>query len=298
MESFELPIENTPLQELTDSIFSENGVRFFVKRDDLTHPEVSGNKWRKLKYNLLQAKKEGYQKILTFGGAYSNHIHAFAAAGKLYGLDTIGVIRGEEHLPLNPTLDFATRQGMVLSYLDRTSFRNYKDQIPKLKEKFGAFYMAPMGGSNTLALKGVGELGEELNEVLEAGDYVCAACGTGGTLAGLIASLRSDVNVIGFPALKGGEFLYDDINEFLEGLDASSFPQWTLNTNYHFGGYAKKKPELMTFIDQFHQKYNIELERIYTGKMIYGVIDLLQKGYFKKGQKVIVLHSGGLQINR
>ncbi|KXX68102.1 1-aminocyclopropane-1-carboxylate deaminase/D-cysteine desulfhydrase [Flammeovirga sp. SJP92] len=298
MESFELPIENTPLQELTDSIFSENGVRFFVKRDDLTHPEVSGNKWRKLKYNLLQAKKEGYQKILTFGGAYSNHIHAFAAAGKLYELDTIGVIRGEEHLPLNPTLDFATRQGMELSYLDRTSFRNYKDQIPKLKEKFGAFYMAPMGGSNTLALKGVGELGDELNEVLEEGDYVCSACGTGGTLAGLIASLRSDVNVIGFPALKGGSFLYDDINDFLKGLDSSSFPKWTLNTDYHFGGYAKKKPELMDFIMQFHQKYNIELERIYTGKMIYGVFDLLRKGYFRKGQKIIVLHSGGLQINR
>ncbi|NME70414.1 1-aminocyclopropane-1-carboxylate deaminase/D-cysteine desulfhydrase [Flammeovirga aprica] len=298
MESFELPIENTPLQELTDSIFSENGVRFFVKRDDLTHPEVSGNKWRKLKYNLLQAKKEGYQKILTFGGAYSNHIHAFAAAGKLYGLDTIGVIRGEEHLPLNPTLDFATQQGMELTYLDRSSFRDYKSHIPVLEEKFGSFYMAPMGGSNTLALKGVGELGEELNEVLEAGDYVCTACGTGGTLAGLISSLRSDVNVIGFPALKGGEFLYDDINEFLEGLDASSFPQWTLNTDYHFGGYAKKKPELMAFIDQFHQKYNIELERIYTGKMIYGVTDLIKQGYFNKGQKIIVLHSGGLQINR
>ncbi|MBD0404812.1 1-aminocyclopropane-1-carboxylate deaminase/D-cysteine desulfhydrase [Flammeovirga sp. EKP202] len=298
METFELPIENTPLQELTDSIFSENGVRFFVKRDDLTHPEVSGNKWRKLKYNLLQAKADGYQKILTFGGAYSSHIHAFAAAGKLYGLDTVGVIRGEEHLPLNPTLDFATKQGMELTYLDRTSFRNYKEHIPKLREQLGEFYMAPMGGSNTLALKGVGELGEELNEVLEAGDYVCAACGTGGTLAGLIASLRSDVNVIGFPALKGGAFLYDDINEFLEGLDTSSFPQWILNTDYHFGGYAKKKPELMAFIDQFHQKYNIELERIYTGKMLYGVMDLLQTGYFKKDQKIIALHSGGLQINR
>ena len=131
MDSFGLPIENTPLQELTDPIFLENGIRFFVKRDDLTHPDVSGNKWRKLKYNLLKAKEEGYTKILTFGGAYSNHIHAFAAAGKLYGLETIGVIRGEEHLPLNPTLAFAVSQGMHLTYLDRTSFRNYQDYIPQ-----------------------------------------------------------------------------------------------------------------------------------------------------------------------
>lgn len=298
MDNFELPVENTPLQELTDSIFKENGVRFFVKRDDLTHPEVSGNKWRKLKYNLLQAKKEGYKRILTFGGAYSNHIHAFAAAGKLYGLDTIGVIRGEEHLPLNPTLSFAKEQGMLLRYLDRTSFRDYKAHIPQLKEDLGSFYMAPMGGSNHLAIKGVSELGEELNEHLDAGDYVCAACGTGGTLAGLISSLRKDVKVIGFPALKGGEFLYEDINQFLEEINPDSLPEWTLNTTYHFGGYAKKKPELMTFIDQFKEKYNIELERIYTGKMIYGVMDLLQKGYFDKGKKIIVLHSGGLQINR
>lgn len=298
MESFELPIENTPLQELTDSIFTENGVRFFVKRDDLTHPEVSGNKWRKLKYNLLKAKEEGYTKILTFGGAYSNHIHAFAAAGKLYGLETIGVIRGEEHLPLNPTLSFAVEQGMKLTYLDRTSFRNYKDHLPKLKEEFGDFYMAPMGGSNTLALKGVGELASELDEVLSEGDYVCAACGTGGTLAGLIAGLTKKVNVIGFPALKGGAFLYDDINSFLKEVTTPIIVNWSLNTDYHFGGYAKKKPELIDFITQFKVKYDIELERIYTGKMAYGVMDLLRQGYFCEGKKIIILHSGGLQINR
>ncbi|OHX68565.1 1-aminocyclopropane-1-carboxylate deaminase [Flammeovirga pacifica] len=290
--------ENTPIQEIKSPILDENGVRLFIKRDDLTHPEVSGNKWRKLKYNLLQAKKEGYQTILTFGGAYSNHIHAFAAAGKLYGLNTIGVIRGEEHLPLNPTLKFATEQGMKLVYMDRTSFRNYKEQIPRLKKELGDFYMAPMGGSNSFALKGVAELGEEINAFDERVDYVCAACGTGGTLAGLITSLDSDTKVIGFPALKGGEFLYDDIKEFIKESFVEEKVDWTLNTHYHFGGYAKKKPELIDFMNEFHHKHHIELERIYTGKMMFGVIDLIKKGFFEKGKHILCLHSGGLQINR
>ncbi|NLR92860.1 MULTISPECIES: 1-aminocyclopropane-1-carboxylate deaminase/D-cysteine desulfhydrase [Flammeovirga] len=297
MES--LPKENTPMQEIKDPVLIENGVRLFVKRDDLTHPEVSGNKWRKLKYNLLKAKEDGYDTILTFGGAYSNHIHAFAAAGKLYGLKTIGVIRGEEHLPLNPTLAFAKSQGMQLTYLDRTSFRDYRSAIPQLKNTFGDFYMAPMGGSNDLALAGVAELGEELNQFDHNIDYLCAACGTGGTLAGLITSISSETKVIGFPALKGGDFLYEDINEFISSVKGrNSFPEWTLNLEYHFGGYAKKKPELMEFMALFNQKYNIELERIYTGKMMFGVFDMIKKGLFPKGSNIVALHSGGLQINR
>ncbi|AZQ64617.1 1-aminocyclopropane-1-carboxylate deaminase/D-cysteine desulfhydrase [Flammeovirga pectinis] len=285
------------MQEIKDPILEQNGVRFFVKRDDLTHPEVSGNKWRKLKYNLLKAKEEGYSTLLTFGGAYSNHIHAFAAAGKLYGMKTIGVIRGEEHLPLNKTLSFATSQGMELTYLDRTSFRDYKAAIPKLREQFGDFYMAPMGGSNQLALEGVAELGEEINSFDQKVDYVCAACGTGGTLAGLINSIDTTTEIIGFPALKGGEFLYDDINEFLSSSENIN-TNWSLNTSYHFGGYAKKKPELLAFMENFKEKHNIELERIYTGKMMYGVIDLIKKGFFKRDSVIVALHSGGLQINR
>ncbi|TRX70124.1 1-aminocyclopropane-1-carboxylate deaminase/D-cysteine desulfhydrase [Flammeovirga kamogawensis] len=285
------------MQEIKDPILEQNGVRLFVKRDDLTHPEVSGNKWRKLKYNLLKAKEEGYSTLLTFGGAYSNHIHAFAAAGKLYGMKTIGVIRGEEHLPLNKTLNFATSQGMELTYLDRTSFRDYKAAIPKLREQFGDFYMAPMGGSNQLALEGVAELGEEINNFNQKVDYVCAACGTGGTLAGLINSIKSNTKIIGFPALKGGEFLYDDINGFLSSKENINI-NWSLNTTYHFGGYAKKKPELLAFMEDFKEKHHIELERIYTGKMMYGVIDLIKNGFFERGSIIVALHSGGLQINR
>ncbi|MBB3699600.1 1-aminocyclopropane-1-carboxylate deaminase/D-cysteine desulfhydrase [Flammeovirga yaeyamensis] len=290
--------ENTPIQEIQNPILDQNGVRLFIKRDDLTHPDVSGNKWRKLKYNLLQAKEEGYSTILTFGGAYSNHIHAFAAAGKLYGLKIIGMIRGEEHLPLNPTLSFAESQGMKLVYMDRTSFKNYRDHIPRLKEELGDFYVAPMGGSNALALKGVAELGEEINNSNQQFDVVCAAGGTGGTLAGLISSLDENMRVLGFPALKGGEFLYDDIRGFIKESGLKENVDWELITDYHFGGYAKKKPELIQFIEEFHQKHHVELERIYTGKMLYGVMDLIGKGYFSKGDRILCLHSGGLQINR
>ncbi|GAA4830294.1 1-aminocyclopropane-1-carboxylate deaminase/D-cysteine desulfhydrase [Algivirga pacifica] len=293
------PIENTPLEEIKDPVITDYGIRLFIKRDDLTHPAISGNKWRKLKYNLQQAKKEGHKTLLTFGGAYSNHIYAVAAAGLWMDFETIGVIRGEEHLPLNPTLSFAKEAGMKLVYMDRTTFRTHEspEVLQSLKEEWGDFYTVPMGGSNVFALPGCQEIVKEIEAEPLTFDYICCACGTGGTLAGILSGLKDGQQAIGFPALKGGEFLYDDIHKLLEeaSVDVPS-SQWTLNCDYHFGGYAKKKPELLAFMEAFEERNQIPLEFIYTGKMMYGVYDLIQKGYFPEGSQIVVVHTGGLQI--
>ncbi|PWJ36120.1 1-aminocyclopropane-1-carboxylate deaminase/D-cysteine desulfhydrase [Sediminitomix flava] len=292
--------EVTPIQELSNPIFEQNGVRLFIKRDDLNHPAISGNKLRKLKYNLIKAKEQGHTKLLTFGGAYSNHIYAVAAAGAEFGFETIAIIRGEEHLPLNPTLSFASSKGMKIDYMDRTTFRqkDNEDVLEKIKEKWGDFYHVPMGGSNDLAIPGVIELATEIKNQIPDLNYICTACGTGGTMAGIIAGSDKDTKILGFPALKGGEFLAKDIDQYLHLHQNNELPDWELICDYHFGGYAKKKPELLEFIEKIQSEYQIELEFIYTAKMLYGVFDLIKKGYFPKGSKIVAVHTGGLQINK
>ncbi|WP_299460173.1 1-aminocyclopropane-1-carboxylate deaminase/D-cysteine desulfhydrase [uncultured Microscilla sp.] len=287
------------LQPIQDTLFDTHQVEVYVYRLDLIHPQVSGNKGYKLKYNLLTAKQQQKNTLLTFGGAYSNHIYATAAAGKKAGLKTIGVIRGEEHLPLNPTLQFATEAGMHLHYMDRSTYRNKKSEevIAQLRQEFGDFYLVPEGGSNALAVKGCTEI---LPEIKLDFDVVATACGTGGTLAGLVAHLDASKQVLGFPALKGGEFLYQDIAQLLDAYytqeDLPDTRQsYTLMTDYHFGGYAKKKPTLERFIAEFQQKHHIPIEWIYTGKMFYGLYDLIEKRYFAPGTTIVALHTGGLR---
>lgn len=285
---------------LNDPMIADHGVSLYVKRDDLTHTQVSGNKWRKLKYNLQQAKTLGLPTLLTFGGAYSNHIHAVAMAGQLFGFRTVGVIRGEEHLPLNPTLSFARSCGMELHYLDRATFRLKDDpevryQLQQaLEERYGPFYWVPMGGTNTFALPGVAEVIGQL-EGLHF-DYLCTACGTGGTLAGLVSGDRGKHQLLGFPALKGADFLYDDIRHLLAEA-GHAYDNWALQLDYHFGGYAKHTPELLDFIRGVRERTGLPLEPIYTGKMCYGVYDLIRQGFFKRGETVVLLHTGGLQVN-
>ncbi|AKD02548.1 pyridoxal-phosphate dependent enzyme [Pontibacter korlensis] len=285
-----------PLQKLEDSLLQEQSVTLWVKREDLLHPHISGNKWRKLKYNLQEAKQQGYDTLLTFGGAYSNHIAATAAAGREYGFNTIGIIRGEEHLPLNPTLSFATSCGMQLHYISREKYRlkNEPDFLEELQRQFGKVYLLPEGGTNLLAVKGCTEIVQDIP--LEY-DYICCAAGTGGTLAGIVASLEGEKQVLGFPALKGGEFLQQEVEELVIAYGGQSYSNWQLITDYHFGGYAKIKPELIAFMEQFKQQHYIPLEPVYTGKMFYGLFDLIRKGYFKRGSTIVAVHTGGLQGN-
>jgi 1-aminocyclopropane-1-carboxylate deaminase len=261
-----------------------------VKREDRIHQHISGNKYRKLKYNIAQAGADGKQTLLTFGGAFSNHILALAAVGKEFGFETIGIIRGEEladQVDKNPTLKFAKSCGMRFKFMSREAFRNKTsdDFIEHLKIEFGDFYIIPEGGTNTLAIKGCEEI---LTKQDADFDYICCSVGTGGTISGLINAAQPHQKILGFPALKG-DFLQEEISNFATNLN------WELITEYHFGGYAKITTELISFINQFKEDYGIPLDPVYTGKLMYGVMDLLKKGYFPEHSKILVIHTGGLQ---
>lgn len=282
----------SPLEEVKHPLLEEKEVRLWVKRDDLIHPEISGNKWRKLKYNLSAAKEMKQQTLLTFGGAYSNHILALAAAANKFGFKSIGVIRGEAHKDLNPTLQKAVAHGMQLHYMDRETYRHkmHEDNIKKLKTRFGSFYLIPEGGSNDLAVKSCAEIN---NEIAIDFDMICSAAGTGATGAGLLAGLKANQKYIAFPVLKGGTFLKEEIANFVKGYPIKG--TWDLQTDYHFGGYGKVKKELIDFINQFKKDTAIALDPVYTGKMCFGVFDMIEKDHFPKNSKIVILHTGGLQ---
>lgn len=267
-----------------------HNISLAIKREDLIHPFVSGNKFRKLKYNLLQAKAENKKTLLTFGGAFSNHIAAVAFAGKEQGFNTIGIIRGDEirdKINDNPTLKFAQENGMQFEFISREDYRLKSEIsfITNLKQKFGDFYLIPEGGTNELAVKGCEEI---LTTADSEFNYVCCAVGTGGTISGIIKSALPHQKVLGFPALKG-DFLKDEICIFAPNQG------WKLINDYHFGGYAKVTIELITFINTFFTETNIPLDPIYTGKMVFGVIDLIHKGFFAENSKILLIHTGGLQ---
>ena len=272
-------------------------INLFIKRDDLLHPQISGNKWRKLKYNLLEIKETNKQQLLTFGGAFSNHIAAVAAAGKEYNVPTVGIIRGEKMELLNPTLAFVKEMGMHLKFISRTQYKQKNDPLflKELQAEFGDFYCLPEGGSNELAVKGCREIISEIEQQMDGlPDYFCVCCGTGGTIAGMIAELKGHSKVIGFSALKGN-FLQEEVVNLLAKSDIPEYNNWEINTDYHFGGYAKWKPPLIDFINQFKRNHNIPLDPIYTGKMFYGIFDLMKNGFFEKGATIVAVHTGGLQ---
>ncbi|AXE21391.1 1-aminocyclopropane-1-carboxylate deaminase/D-cysteine desulfhydrase [Runella rosea] len=283
----------SPLQIVQLPLFIERGVKVYIKRDDLLHPFVSGNKWRKLKYNLLEAEKLGLKQLVTFGGAYSNHIAAVAAAGQAMGFETLGIIRGDElHVDSNQTLQFASHCGMHLQFVSRTEYRDKERLVNHLG---GDWYVLPEGGSNQLAIKGVGEAVVEIQSQLAAPiDYLCTAFGTGGTSAGLL-SAAALAKVLVFSSLK---IKKSDVETHLAAFVPLQDKKLDIFTDYHFGGYGKETEELNQFIDDFEQETMIPLEQVYTGKMMYGVVDLVQKGYFNPGDVVVVLHSGGLQGKR
>ena len=279
---FQLP---SPVSELHDERLS--GVRVLLKRDDLIHPEFPGNKWRKLKYNVASARELGHDTLLTFGGAYSNHIRATAAVGYYGGFATIGVIRGEEHLPLNPSLEYAVARGMRLTYLDRTTYRAKTSDtvINALHRGFGEFYLLPEGGSNKEAVLGCAELPAELTEPF---DVLFCAVGTGGTLAGVAAGTNRQV--VGVPVLKG--FLEDEIVQLQQTAYGARVGIWHLECDYHFGGYAKRTPELDDFIDDFYTRHGLRLDWVYEAKMMYALFDQVNRGAFAGGTTIVALLSG------
>jgi len=269
---------------------NEGSVLLSVKREDLHGDGISGNKLRKLKYNIAEAIAKGCTKILTFGGAYSNHILAASYVKKQYGIEVIGIIRGEElidKIEENPTLKLAKKNGMQFHFVSREQYRNKmsSDFLIELKDKFGDFYLLPEGGTNKLAVKGCEEI---LTVSDNEFDFICCSVGTGGTVAGLINSSTENQKVIGFSALKG-DFLKDDVKALVTKSN------WEIQTDYHFGGYAKITPELIRFMNEFKLETGIILDPIYNGKMMYGIYDLMKKGYFPKNTSILAIHTGGLQ---
>jgi 1-aminocyclopropane-1-carboxylate deaminase len=294
MPDTQLVVAEAPLQKLVSPFLEKYAISLYIKRLDLIHPTVKGNKWYKLKYNLAEAVRQGKDTIETFGGAYSNHLYATAAACNLLGFKAIGKLRGEQSLPLNPVLSFVVSQGMQLIYLDRNTYRiaskhQNLPQIlaPHLQNQNAAtnIYSIPEGGSNLFAVQGCQEIAAGLKNF----DVVCCACGTGCTLAGISAGLPSKVQKIGFAVLKGGEFLYQDIQKLTTATE-----NLQIMTNYHAGGYAKKTPELLKFIADFETTYNIPLEYVYTGKLFYGLFDLIQQNFFERNTKIVAIHTGGV----
>lgn len=281
----------SPIQVLDDERLDAAGVRLLLKRDDLIHPDLPGNKWRKLKYNLEAAQAADAPRLLTFGGAYSNHIRAVAAAGSQYGFDTVGVIRGEAYDPLNPSLQLAVDHGMRLTYLDRQTYRRKLDSdvVADLRREFGDFYVIPEGGSNALAVRGCAEL---VGEITEDFDVICCGVGTGGTLAGIAAGLKPGQRAIGFSSLKGGEFLSDDVGALQHEALGEVTANWEIETGYHFGGYAKSTSELAAFIDDFESRHGLRLDWVYVAKMVCGLYDLVAQGRFDAGTKLVAVITG------
>ena len=293
-----MPISSL-LQLLDEPVAAAHGVRLLLWRDDLVNPDLPGNKARKLRYNLIAARQQGHHTLLTFGGAYSNHIAAVAAAGRLFGFNTIGLIRGDEPAAgaaLNPTLAQAAANGMALHYLDRTAYRRRAEPafIAEQLVRFGPAYVLPEGGTNALALPGCAEVVAEIRQQVEF-DALAVAVGTGGTLAGLLTGLAGRQHAVGVAALKNGSFLRAEMDALTQATAGLAFDNYSLQTSYHFGGYAKYSAELLAFIQQFRVRHGVLLDPIYTGKLLFGVLDLIGKGYFRRGSTVVAIHTGGQQ---
>lgn len=283
------------LQQLSHTLLDEKRVKVSVLRLDQVHPIVSGNKFFKLKYNLGEAKKLGKKTILTFGGAFSNHIYATASAAHLAGFQSIGIIRGKDADRNNPTLAHAQQMGMQLHFVDRESYRKKSSPefLENLKSQFGDFYLIPEGGTNELAIEGTKEILVGLDFSFT---HFCVSIGTGGTFAGLAASLQNHQTLIGLSSLKG-EFIHEEVAKLLDTNEIQSKGSLEIKTEYHFGGYGKHKPELLEFMGWFYNEFKIPLDPIYTGKMAFGAWDLIKKDHFPSGSKVLLIHTGGLQGN-
>lgn len=267
------------------------GLSVHVLREDRLHPRVSGNKLRKLHFNLKEAQAQG-KGILTFGGAFSNHLLATAIACQDYGLASVGVVRGEAHEPLNPTLARACEAGMQLVYISREDYRrkDEPDFLIGLQKEFGGMYVVPEGGSNDLGVRGCESI---LGVHTQTYDFIACPVGTGATLSGLIRTAEAHQRVLGFSALKGAQYLEDEVVKYLG--QSQPVCAWDLVHDYHFGGYAKVNATLIEFLNRMYKQHDLPLDPVYTGKMMFGVLDMVQSGDIPKGSKVLVVHTGGLQ---
>lgn len=294
------PERESPLQPLRADWLTKRNIECWVKRDDLLslpvqgdHLAFSGNKWRKLKWNLVQAEQEGYEQLLTFGGAFSNHIVAVAAAGQLFGFQTVGIIRGERPEPLNPSLAFAKKCGMQLHFIARSDYRKKEDPefLASLPVQFGNSYLLPEGGTNELALKGAAELATSIEAPLgKLPDTIHLCCGTGGTAAGLIRGLGGRSAVAGYSVLKG-DFHHREIRGLLE----DDIKNWHIHTEFHHGGYAQTTTDLLNFIRTFPDQYGFYLDPIYTGKLFWAFRQKVMHGQIPTDSCQVLIHSGGLQ---
>ncbi|MFF7855647.1 pyridoxal-phosphate dependent enzyme [Streptomyces sp. NPDC007904] len=281
----------SPLREAPDERFERRGVRLLLKRDDLIHPELVGNKWRKLAPNLAAAAG---RTVLTFGGAYSNHLRATAAAGRLLGLRTVGVVRGQELAarPLNASLARCVADGMRLHFVDRSTYRrkNEPETLAAVLRAVGAedAYVVPEGGSNSRAVRGCRLLGEEL---AGRADVVAVACGTGGTLAGLAAGLGTGARALGIPVLRGG-FLTDGVRALQSEAFGGPRGDWSVDDRFHFGGYARTTPELDAFAEDFAHRHGMAVERLYVAKLLYALVVLVEEGAFPRGSTVAAVITG------
>jgi 1-aminocyclopropane-1-carboxylate deaminase len=288
-----LTYKQTPIIEIIEPFITAAGVRLLVKLEYRNHEEVTGNKWWKLKYNLLDAKAKGL-KVVTFGGAYSNHIYATAAAARILGLECVGIIRGEDVVPRNQTLTSAAGNGMQLKFLQRSDYRRKHEPeiLEKVTREFGNFCLIPEGGTNILALKGVEEFASLLKS--HEAQIVVTPVGTAGTVSGLTVGLP-EKKIIGVPVLKQSEFLGDEIIKLQSLYIGGPSINWKLLPGYHFGGYAKVTKELLDFIRHMEVTHKLPLDPVYTGKMMYAIYDQIAKGSFKRGDTILALHTGGLQ---
>lgn len=298
----EISISTPPIESLACELLEESGVRLNVLRLDKSHPLLSGNKWFKLKYNLLEFQKQKDLPILSFGGAYSNHLYALAAAGKILGMKTIGVVRGEFAEPLNPVLEFAKEQGMTLHPVSRADYRR-KDQaafLEALRSKFGDFHHLPEGGSNALAMRGCEEIASLLHwDSQDSPRLVALSCGTGTTMAGLICGLSKlqlapPVEVLGIGVLKGDGYLETEVTSLLQACEGANSVGWRIDDSYHCGGYARSNAALEAFLRRFESHSDIPLEPVYTGKLFYGLFDLIERGEIAAGTEVLAIHTGGI----
>lgn len=264
------------------------GVQVAIKYLDQVHPSLSGNKFYKLKYNLQAARAQGFTRLLSFGGAFSNHIHALAHAAEAFGFEAVGVIRGERSEPLNATLQIAEQKGMKLQFISREAYRkkSEEDSIKDLRKQWGDFYLIPEGGTNVLAVKGCQEILSPEDNLYQ---YAIVACGTGGTIAGLINTPNRKTKILGIPVLKGG-FMNEAIQPYL----LPNATNYEVIEGYHGGGYAKVSPELLSGIQEMDAR-GLNLDPVYTAKAFFALLDLAEKGYFPRGTKVLFIHTGGLQ---
>lgn len=290
----------SPLQDITDLLQPKNrSLKILVKRDDLIHHEISGNKWRKLHYNFENFFQGKYESLLTFGGAFSNHIAATASAGKLFNIPTIGIIRGNElRDDSNETLKKASENGMKLHFVSRDEYdlKTEKYYLEQLRIDFGNCLIIPEGGSNYLGVQGIGEI---IHELQDEPDYIITACGTGTTAAGLLLATEKSI-IIGIPVLKSGHFLKESIASLIYQsiFDENTEPyleRLDLKTEFHFGGYGKFTSELIDFMSNWKNQTLIETDQVYTGKMFYAFNALMNSDFFKPNSTIVLLHTGGLQ---